>query len=76
LEGRRGFQVGFITARSALLLEMVVRLGMPGGAMGRVKRYKKIKACDPFAPSRAPQAEEDRDLPPAQSEEEDYEGGK
>ena len=47
------------------------------GAMGRVKRYKKIKACDPCAPKRSEpiytggkRKQVDYDLPPEDSDSE------
>ena len=38
--------------------------------MGRVKRYKKLKACDPCAPKRKPEGEDKYDLPPVDSDDE------
>ena len=38
--------------------------------MGRVKRYKKLKACDPCAPKRKAEGEEKYDLPPIESDDE------
>jgi hypothetical protein len=39
--------------------------------MGRVKRYKKLKACDPCAPKRGKGDDEDKyDLPPMDSDDE------
>lgn len=38
--------------------------------MGRVKRYKKLKACDPCAPKRKAEGEEKYDLPPMDSDDE------
>lgn len=41
--------------------------------MGRVKRYKKLKACDPCAPRRSNglgEEEEKYDMPPADSDDE------
>ena len=46
--------------------------------MGRVKRYKKIKSCDPFCPSghsKAGNADDLHDLPPEPSDSEREDGG-
>ena len=44
---------------------------LASSTMGRVRRYKKLKACDPCAPKRGRgDADEKYDLPPALSDDE------